>query len=72
MLGIRHPFSNALYERGEQERTIKVTDGDDVGIFTDEGEWISGTLRFCDPQMCGWVSGPVMLNHRMSEAATDR
>ena len=84
MLGIRHPFSKALYERhresadddgDEPEKVrdmIKVTEGDKVGFFTEEGEWISGELRFCDPQMWGWVAGPVLLNHRMSKAATDR
>lgn len=73
MLGIHHPFSKALYEREDDEAgTIKVTDGDKVGIFTSEGEWISGDLKFCDPQLCGWVAGPIMANHRMSKAATDQ
>jgi len=72
MLGLRHPFSKALYERHDDDGTIKVTDGDKSGLFTEEGEWISGELRSCDPQMCGWVAGPVMANHRMSKAATDR
>ena len=71
MQGLYHPFSKALYER-HGDGQIKVTDGDKVGVFTDEGEWIEGELRFCDPQLCGWVAGPIMLNHRMSEAATDR
>ena len=71
MQGLYHPFSKALYER-HGDGQIKVTDGDKVGVFTDEGEWIEGELRFCDPQLCGWVAGPLMLNHRMSEAATDR
>ena len=71
MQGLYHPFSKALYER-HGDGQIKVTDGDKVGVFTDEGEWLEGELRFCDPQLCGWVAGPIMLNHRMSEAATDR
>ena len=48
---------------------IKVTAGDAEGVFTHEGEWISGELRECDPQLCGWVAGPQFTNHRMSEAA---
>jgi len=68
--GLKHPFSGALYERHSDEghTRIKVTDGDAVGIFTDQGEWLSGELRECDPQLCGWVAGPQFANHRMSEA----
>jgi hypothetical protein len=68
--GLHHPFSRALYERHD-EGTIRVTDGDREGVFTSEGEWISGELRACDPQLCGWVAGPQMLNHRMSESAPE-
>ncbi len=71
MLGIVHPFTKALYER-HGDGLIKVTDGDKSGIFTHEGEWIEGELRCCDPQLCGWVAGPIVANHRMSEAAPDR
>jgi len=67
MQGIHHPFSKALYERHEDGH-IQVTDGDSIGVFTAEGEWISGDLRFCDPQLCGWVAGPILANHRMSES----
>ena len=71
MLGIRHPFTKALYERyGDGQ--IKVTDGETSGIFTHEGEWIEGELRWCDPQLCGWVAGPIVANHRMSDSAPDR
>lgn len=71
MQGLYHPFSKALYERHDNG-TIRVTDGDVSGVFTHEGEWIEGELRSCDPQLCGWVAGPLMANHRMSEAASDR
>lgn len=68
MNGIRHPFTRALYEH-DGEGGIIVTDGDRQGRFTAQGQWISGDLRECDPQLCGWVAGPQMLNHRMSESA---
>lgn len=64
MLGIRHPFTKALYER-DGEGNILVTDGDRQGLFTSEGRWISGELRECDPQLCGWVAGPLVANHRV-------
>lgn len=71
--GIKHPFTGALYERydgGEGSRArIRVTSAETEGLFTDEGAWVSGELRECDPQLCGWVAGPQFTNHRMSEAA---
>lgn len=66
--GIKHPFTSALYER-HGDGQIKVTDGETEGVFTDKGAWVSGELRECDPQLCGWVAGPQFTNHRMSEAA---
>ena len=67
MLGIRHPFTGALYER-DGEGNILVTDGDRTGRFTSEGQWLDGDLRDCDPQIRGWVAGPQALNHRMADS----
>ena len=71
--GIKHPFTGALYERYESDDggpgRIRVTHGEQQGVFTDQGKWVSGELRECDPQLCGWVAGPQFTNHRMSEAA---
>jgi len=68
MNGIRHPFTRALYER-DGEGNILVTDGEKRGLFTAQGRWLSGELRECDPQLCGWVAGPQMANHRLSKLA---
>ena len=65
-LGIHHPFTRALYER-HGDGQIKVTDGELEGVFTAEGQWVSGDLRECDPQLCGWVAGPQVANHRMAD-----
>lgn len=73
MLGIRHPFGGALYEQnGDGNILVTTADGSRSGVFTPLGKHISGELRECDPQLCGWVSGPIMANHRMSESAPDR
>ncbi len=61
--GIVHPFSRALYER-HGDGLILVTDGDTRGVFTAEGRWVEGDLRWCDPQLCGWVAGPSISDHR--------
>lgn len=54
----QHALSRAMYE---------VTDGGNVevtaidgatGLFTPDGEWISGELRHVDPHLCSWLAGP--------------
>lgn len=64
MLGIVHPFTKALYEQDGNGR-IRVTQGDKTGIFETNGRWVEGDLRECDPQLCGWVGGPQIANHRV-------
>ena len=66
MNGIVHPFTGALYEQ-DGEGNILVTDGDRSGTFTILGRWISGELRECDPQLCGWVGGPMYGSRRVEK-----
>ena len=65
MNGIVHPFTGALHEQ-DGEGNILVTLGDKSGTFGTDGHWISGELRECDPQLCGWVGGPLIANHRVT------
>ena len=65
--GLVHPFSKALYEPVD-DGTIKVTDGERWGRFNRDGSWIEGELRECDPQLCNWVGGPQVANHRVGQA----
>lgn len=69
MLGLRHPFTRALYELDVQGNVI-VHDGDRWGRFTPHGRWIEGDLREADPHLCGWVAGKQIANHRMVEGVT--
>jgi hypothetical protein len=64
--GIIHPFTKALYEV-DDDGNIRVTSGERVGVFDINGKWIAGELRECDPQLCGWVGGPQIANHRLSK-----
>lgn len=66
MKGIVHPFSKALYEQ-DGDGNVRVIDGDRVGFFTTRGRHISGELRECDPQLCGWVGGPQIGSYRTSK-----
>ena len=64
--GLIHPFTKALYLK-TTEGNIRVTNGDLEGLFRIDGSWIEGELRECDPQLCGWVGGPVIENHRVGK-----
>lgn len=56
--GITHPFTGALYELTE-DGNIRVTDGDSHGLFQGDGQWISGSIREADPQLCVWVTNVI-------------
>ncbi len=52
----RHPLSGALYEIDESGH-VRVDDHGVRGVFTPQGEWISGELRHADAHLCGWLAG---------------
>ena len=52
---LRHPLSGAIYELDDQGR-VMVTSEVSSGVFTRDGEWISGDLRIVDPEVCRWVA----------------
>ncbi len=65
MLGLRHPFTQALYERADGG-LVQVTEADGrVGLFRGDGRWVSGEVREADPQLCGWIAGPKLGSHRV-------
>jgi hypothetical protein len=70
MRGIVHPFSKALYEQ-DGAGNIRVTHLGRTGTFAVDGRWLAGELRDCDPQLCGWVGGPQIANHRTATMARD-
>ena len=65
MLGLRHPFTRALYEQdGDGHVRVLTTDGK-LGLFTVDGTWIQGEVFEADPQLCGWIGGPKVAHHRI-------
>jgi hypothetical protein len=70
MRGVVHPFSGALYEQ-DGKGNIRVTQDGRSGLFRVNGSWIEGDLRECDPQLCGWVGGPQIANHRVAALPKD-
>ena len=69
--GLIHAFTKALYVKTE-DGNIRVTDGDVEGLFRRNGSWIEGELRECDPQLCGWVGGPQIENHRVGKVQKEQ
>jgi hypothetical protein len=69
MNGTRHPFTGYLYEQTGDGR-IRVSDGTRSGIFGKDGHWIEGEILEADPQLCGWVGGPIIGNHRLTPSPT--
>ncbi len=68
MGAIVHPFTKARYERNDDGTVTVTSSGGSSGVFERRGKWISGELRECDAQVCGWVGGPRVGNHRLSTA----
>ena len=67
MRGIRHPFSKALYEQ-DGDGHVRVVEHDGrTGRFQSNGQWIDGELEEADPHLCGWVAGPQVGNHRVTD-----
>ena len=52
-----HPLSGARYDVRPDGHLDVTLDGKS-GVFDTEGRFISGELRWCDPQICGWLAGP--------------
>ena len=59
----RHALSKAIYDVRD-DGNVEVTSRDGaVGVFTPNGEWLSGELRHADPHLCGWLAGPQLSPH---------
>jgi hypothetical protein len=52
-----HPLSKAIYEVRD-DGLITVEQNGAVGVFTADGEYVSGDVHHADPHLCGWLAGP--------------
>jgi hypothetical protein len=62
MRQIKHPLSGYVYEQDGHGHVLVSTSDGRAGVFRPDGTWVSGDLRTCDPQLCGWIGGPQMLS----------
>ncbi len=66
MQGMVHPFSGALYERDNDDQTlVRVSLDGRWGLFRSNGSWVAGEIYAADLHMCGWISGPKLVHHRL-------
>ncbi|MEI6743492.1 MAG: hypothetical protein WCL35_06975 [bacterium] len=68
-----HPLTRAIYD-AETDEVVKVTRDGKSGLYTRNGEFISGELKqSVDPEMCRWVASYVEhKNAGVGASARDR
>ena len=64
--GVKHPYTGAIYEQSGDGHIVVTKPDGTSGLFHRDGRWISGDVRECDAQVCGWVGGPRVGNHRLT------
>ena len=52
MASMYHPFDTDTLYQVDEDGNIRLTNGNSVGIFTKEGNHLSGEIRHADPQLC--------------------
>jgi hypothetical protein len=65
-----HPVRDEHYELIE-DGLVRVSNKDStlVGVFTADGRWQSGNLKYADPHMVQWIGGLQATNTLSSAAA---
>jgi hypothetical protein len=64
-------MTGAEYEAGGAN-SVRVVDGDRWGVFDRYGAWLEGEIRHCDPQLCIWLTGLVIVQERNTASAKSR
>jgi hypothetical protein len=68
MAKTRHALTNAEY-CAEDANSVRVEDGSKWGRFDRYGNWLEGEIMQCDPQMCIWLTGLLILDARGNTVA---
>jgi hypothetical protein len=56
MTKVRHALTKAEYS-AEGPNSVRVVEGDKWGRFDRYGGWLEGEMMQCDPQLCIWLTG---------------
>jgi hypothetical protein len=68
MTKLRHALTKAEYH-AEGPDSVRVVDGDKWGRFDRYGGWLEGEIMQCDPQLCIWLTGLLILQAGGNTAA---
>ena len=68
MTNVRHALTRAEY-CAEGLNSVRVVDGDRWGRFDRYGGWIEGEIMQCDPQLCIWLTGLLVVQARGNSVA---
>lgn len=53
----------------EGPNSVRVVDGDKWGRFDRYGGWLEGKITQCDPQLCIWLTGLLVVQARGNTVA---
>jgi len=67
MASITHPFDPEMLYQLNADGNIQLTKGNQMGIFTTKGVWLSGDIQHADPQLCVWVGNTGAASQHASE-----
>lgn len=56
-----HPLSHKRYSLAP-DGSVVIDSAEGTGRFTRDGEWIEGTVRTADPQMCRWIASRALID----------
>jgi hypothetical protein len=68
MMKVRHALTKAEY-CAEDPNSVRVVDGDKWGRFDRYGAWLEGEIMQCDPQLCIWLTGLLIVQARGNTVA---
>ena len=68
MTNVRHARTKAQY-CAEGPNSVRVVDGEKWGRFDRYGGWIEGEIMQCDPQLCIWLTGLLVVQARGNTVA---
>ena len=60
----RHPYSGETYMADDENR-VEVTRDGISGLFTRDGEWITGKLKSADPIYCRWATSGIIIGPKI-------
>jgi hypothetical protein len=60
----RHPLSGAIYDVRD-DGNLDVSQNGRVGVFTPDGDYVSGDVHHADPHLCLWLAGRTVPAHVM-------